>query len=212
MDTDKIYSVEAKRTISTSKQNQNADQRLASLQHSLRTQAEDERMDNFVSFIYTAEMISNFVDKELSKIGLNRTQMGILCTVVLCGGTITPTELSVNILRSKHATSRALDSLEKPGYISSEKTELKSRIKADRRLRNVSITAKGLEVVEKSMPVNMKMAVSIMDCLKNKEAGAFKNTLSRLRQQMFTLENPGDSKPDLTPTVIPPVVLKYKKP
>ena len=163
--------------------------RMDSLNKRLRVQAKNIRIDNFFSFLYTADMVFNYIDNELRQTGLNRTQMAILSMLVLNGGTMTPTELSSKILRSKHATTKAVDSLEKLGLTKSEKTNLNSKVRGDRRLRKVSITEKGLELLETSMPARHRFGSSLMCCLDRQEANTFKTTLSRLRKHIADLEN-----------------------
>ena len=163
--------------------------RVDSLNKRLRVQAKNIRIDNFFSFLYTADMVFTYIDNELRQAGLNRTQMAILNMLVLHGGTMTPTELSRRVLRSKHATTKAVDSLEKLDLTKSEKANLKSKVKGDRRLRMVSITEKGLELLETSMPAQHRIGSSLMCCLNVNEANTFKAILSRLRKHIAALEN-----------------------
>ena len=99
--------------------------RVDSLNKRLRIQAKNIRMDNFFSFLYTADMVFTYIDNELREAGLNRTQMAILNMLVLHGGTMTPTELSKRVLRSKHSTTKAIDGLEKLELTRSEKNLLR---------------------------------------------------------------------------------------
>lgn len=170
------------------------DSKVSSLGKRLRVQAKNIRIDNFFSFLYTADMVFNYIDNELRQAGLNRTQMAILNMLVLNGGTMIPTELSSRILRSKHATTKAIDSLEKLGLTKSVKANLNSKAKGDRRLRRVSITEKGIELLETSMPARHRFGTSLMCCLDKKEANTFKTILSRLRTHILELENSANHK------------------
>jgi len=156
-------------------------QRLDSLARRLRVQANDLKFDNFLSFIYTFEIVNKYLDNELKKCGLNRTQMNILHILIARGGTLTPTELSRRITRSKHATTRAVDSLETLGLTRSAGT------RSDRRLRRVTITEKGLDLVEQTMSLRHKIGSQAMQCLNQDEAEAFQTILKRFRKHVLQL-------------------------
>jgi len=156
-------------------------QRLDSLAKRLRVQANDLRFDNFLSFIYTFEIVNKYLDNELRKFGLNRTQMNILHILIARGGTLTPTELSRRITRSKHATTRAVDSLEMLGLTRSART------RRDRRLRKVTITEKGLDLVEQTMSLRHNIGSQAMQCLNQEEAEAFQTILRRFRKHVLQL-------------------------
>jgi len=156
-------------------------ERLDSLAKRLRIQANDLKFDNFLSFIYTFEIVNKYLDNELSKSGLNRTQMNVLHILIARGGMLIPTELSRRIIRSKHATTKVIDSLEKLGLVRSSAT------KRDRRLRKVSITEKGLDLVEQTMSIRHDIGSRVMKCLSQEEAMAFQSILKRFRKHIIEL-------------------------
>jgi len=110
---------------------------MESLANDIRVQANDLRVDNFLSFVYAADIVNRYLDTELRRVHLNRTQMNILHTLVTHEGMLTPTELGRRVFRSDHAITRAVDGLEKEGLARREGTA------NDRRLRKVVITRKG---------------------------------------------------------------------
>jgi len=156
-------------------------ERLNSLAKRLRVQANDLRFDNFLSFIYTSEIVNKYLDTELKKFGLNRTQMSILHILIVRGGTLTPTDLSHRITRSKHATTKAVDSLENLGLTKSARTKL------DRRLRRVTITEKGLDQVEQTMSLRRTIGSQAMQFLDQENAEAFQAILRRFREHVIQL-------------------------
>ena len=155
--------------------------RIKYLANDIRAQANDLRFDNFLSFIYTAEIVNKYVDSVLRKHGAKRTWMSILHILITHGGTMTPTELSGRALRSKHAITRATDSLEQRGLVRRE------GIGEDRRVRKVAITAKGLDVVKKTMADRRELGLRAMSCLGKEETQTFSATLKRLRKHMLSL-------------------------
>ena len=94
---------------------------------------------------------------------------------------MTPTGLSGRALRSKHAITRAIDSLEQQGLVRRE------GIGEDRRVRKVAITAKGLDVVKKTMADRRELGLRAMSCLGKEETQTFSATLKRLRKHMLSL-------------------------
>jgi MarR family 2-MHQ and catechol resistance regulon transcriptional repressor len=156
-------------------------ERLDLLAKRLRVQANDLKFDNFLSFIYTSEIVNRYLDNELKKFGINRTQMGILHILIARGGILTPTELSRRITRSKHATTKSIDSLEVLGLTKSART------RSDRRLRKVTITEKGLDLVEQTMSLRHKIGSQAMQFLNDKEAEKFQNILRRFRKHVIEL-------------------------
>ena len=107
--------------------------------------------------------------------------MSILHILIVRGGTLTPTELSRRITRSKHATTRAVDSLEMLGLTRSTRT------RRDRRLRRVTITEEGLDLVERTMSLRHKIGSQAMQCLNQEEAEAFQTILRRFRKHVIEL-------------------------
>jgi DNA-binding MarR family transcriptional regulator len=162
--------------------------RLDDLNIRVRAQEKDIAMDNFLFLINTCDMILNYLDYELRKLGLNRTQIGILTSLVLGDGTMMPTQLSRFVLRSKYATIKAIDSLEKLKLIKSERSKLSSKIKSDRRLRKVTITEKGLEILESTMANRRQLGSKVMGDLDDKELGELKSILSHIRNNLLALK------------------------
>jgi len=154
---------------------------IKSLANEIRAQGDDLRVGNFLSFIYTSDIVNRYLDTTLRKYGVNRTWMNILHTLITHDGTMTPTELSRRVFRSKHAITRAVDSLEQEGLVGRE------GIGKDRRVRKVTITEEGLDVVKKTMPNGRDLSSRAMSCLSKDEAQAFSATLRRLRKHILSL-------------------------
>ena len=148
------------------------------LAREIKAGANDMRNDNFLSLIYTSEIVNKVMNSQLHKEGINWTRIGILSHLVTNGGTLTPTELSRRVLRSKHAITGAIDRLEQEGLVKREGTD------TDRRVRKVTITRKGLNVLKKKIPVGRDFGLKAMSCLDEKEAQALSQILKRLRKHM----------------------------
>jgi DNA-binding MarR family transcriptional regulator len=165
----------------------NAKRKIGLLRKRIISARNELEIGNFFDFLVTAEMVFKYFDDELQVYSLNQTQLYILLELVVLGGTATPTELSNQMLRSKFAITKAVDSLQKAGLTKSEKTELDSKIKADRRLRKVSLTEKGLETVRNVISLNRQVASSVMGRFNSEEARQFKSCVNLLKQNMQQL-------------------------
>ena len=155
--------------------------RIGDLASDLREQARDLKVSNFLWFIYTSDVVNRYLDRELRKSGFNRTLMNILHNLVTHDGTLTPTELGRRVFRSDHAITRAIDTLEKEGLVKREGSS------KDRRLRKVTITGKGLNLVKKGMPTRQVITSQAMSCFDREESEAFNTLLNRLRKHVFKL-------------------------
>ncbi len=163
--------------------------RLDILNTRLRAQVNDIAMDNFLQFLHTADMVFNYLDSELREVGLNRTQVSILVSLAVNGGTMLPTQLSQIVLRSKYATIKAIDGLEKLGMVTSERASLRSKVKTDRRLRKVTITEKGIEFLENTMENRHRIGSDVMGGMNKKELALLKPVLSQIRENLSALED-----------------------
>ena len=89
---------------------------LQTMADEIREQAAQLRVLTFLSFVYTADVINRYLDITLAKYPVGRTGFSVLHSLVLHGGTMTPTKLSERIFRSKHAITRVVDKLEELGF------------------------------------------------------------------------------------------------
>ena len=147
----------------------------------IKAQANDLRFDSLVSFAYTADIINRFLDIELFKYGGKRTYFNILHSLVINDGIMTPTELSRKVFRSKHAITRAIDSLERRGLV------IREGIGSDRRTRRVTITKKGLDAVNQAMPYRQDASKRCMSCLEEQQVEGALQPPRRLRNHVLGL-------------------------
>jgi DNA-binding MarR family transcriptional regulator len=155
----------------------------------IASQKHDTSTSNFITFIIISDLVLDNLESELQKINLNRTQFGILVSLVENGGTAIPSLLSDKVRRSKYAITMAVDSLEKAGLTKSKKTELDSEIKSDRRLRKVSITEKGLDALKNALSLNRQIANTMMQSFNKEEELQFKTSLDSLLDNLHKVLN-----------------------
>ncbi len=159
----------------------NFTEKIEDLANEIREQVNRLSVDNFITFLHTADIMERYVDNEMQKVGINRTHLSLLNHLIVLGGKATPTELSKRVYRSKHAITRAVDTLEKEGLV------IREGIGEDRRNRRVAITVKGLNFVKRMVPVREEIGSRIMSPLNETEAKQFSATLKRLRRHMVNL-------------------------
>ena len=159
----------------------NFQDKIEDLANEIREQVNRLSVDNFITFLHTADIVERYVDIEMQKVGINRTHLSLLNHLIVLGGRATPTELSKRVFRSKHAITRAIDTLEEEGLVKRE------GIGEDRRNRKVAITTKGLNFVRRMVPVREEVGSRIMAPLNDAEAKQLSSILKRLRRHMVSL-------------------------
>jgi DNA-binding MarR family transcriptional regulator len=107
----------------------------------IRTQARSVKMGAFLDYLYTSDIINKYLSMVLFEEKVTRAGYNILHHLVLNGGTMLPSQISVKAFRSKYAITRAIDTLEKQGFVE------RQPLGKDRRTRRISITMKGLEII-----------------------------------------------------------------
>lgn len=161
---------------------------ISSLAEDLRTQASDLKDNAFASLIYTADIVNRYLAVEMAKYGARRTKYNILHTLITHGGSMTPTEMSRRVFRSKHTITRAVDSLEAEGLVR------RKPIGGDRRVREVRITRKGLDAVIESVPYRRGICDTALSCLSKKQIEELRVILKQLRHHILSQINRSTSQ------------------
>ena len=159
-----------------------SDHELQSMADEIREQAAQLRILTFLSFIYTADVVNRYLDIELARYPVGRTGFSVLHSLVLHGGTMTPTKLSDRIFRSKHAVTRVVDKLEKLGFVK------RGNIGSDRRVRKVSITKEGLAFVKESQAAGQQRVGHILlHPLDQKQIETLRTNMKQIREHALKL-------------------------
>jgi DNA-binding MarR family transcriptional regulator len=155
---------------------------LQSIADEIREQAAQLRVLTFLSFVYTADVVNRYLDIELARYPVGRTGFSVLHNLVLHGGTMTPTDLSKRLFRSKHAVTRVVDNLEKLGFVK------RDAIGRDRRVRKVSITKEGLAFVKESQAVGQqRMGHMLFSPLDQRQIEDMGTMLRQIREHVLNL-------------------------
>jgi len=134
--------------------------------------------DVFYSIIATADIANMYIDNEIRKYGYHRTRFNIMYTLITHGGSMTPTEISKKIYRSKQTITAVVDGLEGDGLVRSRP------VAGDRRIRMITITSKALDVVRETLPHRLQISHNAISCLKAEEVEQLNITLKKFRKHL----------------------------
>jgi len=142
----------------------------------------DLSMSNLTSFSLTADVINRYLDAKLVEFApISRTGYHILRILTTNGGSMNQTKLSKIVYRTKHTITSSVDSLEKHGWVKRES------VRGDRRVNNVTITIKGLDLIKNSTEERVEVAFVAMSCLGEREQRQLRLIIPKLRKHIMNL-------------------------
>lgn len=131
-------------------------------------------------FLDTSDMIDKYIVQDLRDQPITFAAFNVLHLLILNKGTLMPTEISNKTWRSKHAVTKIIDTL--------EKLELVKRLEiegCDRRVRKVTITKKGLDLVNNfSVHSSARISHQVLRSLDEQELQVFTSILKRLKKDV----------------------------
>jgi len=134
------------------------------------------------SFASTADVIDTYLDIYFNQyIPLNRTGFQMLQLLIGNGGSMIQTELSRRIFRSRYTITKTVDILEENGWVE------RRPIEGDRRVNNVTITTKGLDLIKGTMDGMLGMSQMAVSCLSDKEKKELRVINKKLREHVREL-------------------------
>ena len=155
---------------------------IESMAKEIRAQAQNMKVDTFLSYLYTADIINRYLYMVLGDEQVSRAGFTILHFLILNDGSLLPTEISKKALRSKYSVTRAIDTLEKQKFVK------RLPIGEDRRNRRVIITRKGLEIVRNAtIDSRERFSHDIFHFLGEEKLEELNSTLKLLRKHVLQL-------------------------
>lgn len=155
--------------------------KISFLSHAIVSLSDDLRANTLFSIISTADVILEFERIELKHSESSRTRFRILNALITHKGSLTLTEISKRVFRSKYSTTRVIDKLVKEGLATRE------AIDGDRRAKNITITRKGIEFIEETMPNRQKMTDEVMSCLTRSQMVSLMGLLKKLKKHLLDI-------------------------
>jgi DNA-binding MarR family transcriptional regulator len=144
------------------------------------------RFDSLILLMYAAEAVNRYLEAHMKKHGQDQTRLNILYLLVAAGGSMTPTNISKRVYRSKHAITRALDILEKDDLVKRKPSG------NDRRSLNIVITEEGINLVKRTLP-DLQRASSVATSCLTKEQIEQLGSLSRKLRKWLWSSIPGEA-------------------
>jgi DNA-binding MarR family transcriptional regulator len=135
----------------------------------------------------TFDIIDNYVRLSLQDEEVSRAGKSILHILICNGGSMTATEISRHVWRSKYATVRVIDTLERDGCV----TRKQPGNSGDRRKKMVAITEKGVELFEKTFQITMEeLCPQILGGLKEEQIAECYRILEQIGNHTYELVKP----------------------
>ena len=156
-----------------------SNQMMESLSNKITEQAKFFTHNAFLSFVYTSDVLNRYLELQMKKHGANPIRYSILNVLITHKGRMKPTDLSKRLFRSKTTVTRVIDGLEKEGLV------IREPIGKDRRTRQVAVTPKGLELIEKTMPARNNITNIAMSCFNKKQINALDAMLKVFRKHLL---------------------------
>jgi DNA-binding MarR family transcriptional regulator len=109
----------------------------------LISQHAEKKTDTFLKFLAVLDIFTRYLDLQYTSKHATRSGFNVLNTLVLFGGSMSPTEISKKINRSKNATCHVVSTLESRGLVTTVPSD------GDKRSIDVHITNKGIALTRK---------------------------------------------------------------
>jgi DNA-binding MarR family transcriptional regulator len=153
--------------------------KIDSLSQEIMSLSDNLRANALVSIISTAEVVLEFERIEIKQSESSRTRFRILNALITHKGSLTLTDISKRVFRSKYSTTRVIDKLVREGLVTRE------TIDGDRRAKNIVITKKGIEFIEETMPNRQKITDEVMSCLTKNQMVSLMGLLKKLKKHLL---------------------------
>jgi DNA-binding MarR family transcriptional regulator len=154
---------------------------LDTLAREIRLFSGEMRHDTWLSIITTADAVNRYLIIKLRRARSHSTRYGILNALVTHEQSMTPTALSKAVFRSKYNVSRVVDKLERDGLVE------KHSLSADRRVRKIDITPRGVNFIRETIPERRKIGEEVTSVLSRDEIATLRDILKRLRRHLNNL-------------------------
>jgi len=137
-------------------------------------------------FMKLTHVMHAYISLKFNGYGINRTQRRIIYNILSHKKPMTPTEISKMIPLTIDTINKSIDNLDKMGLTRSY------RSRKDRRVRRVTLTEKGLEMIEKSLPLRHETLSQVMSCFSKGQIKTLSGYIQRLLDQISRLMEQAD--------------------
>jgi len=138
----------------------------------------------------TFDILDNYIRLSLQDEEISRAGKSILHILIENEGSMTATEISKHAWRSKYATVRVIDTLERDGYV----TRTQTTNSGDRRKKIITITKKGVALFEKTFKITMeRLCYQVLEGLTEKQIAECYRILEHIGSHTYDLVKPFDT-------------------
>ena len=137
------------------------------------------RVNTFFWLLFVCDAVERYLTTQMQESTTSRTGFNILNIMVSHGGTMRPSDISLLVFRSKHTITRAIDALEKAGLVEREP------LGEDRRVRKVTITRKGLDLISRTLPSMRQVSDIATSCLDKQHVVQLNGILKRIGKDLL---------------------------
>ncbi len=136
---------------------------------------------NFWLCVCFADTLNRYLEITMKKDDISPLHNIAMYYLVRSGGSLTPTQLSEAMFRSKHSVTKIMDNLEKEDFI------VRDFSSHDRRVTVIQVTEAGLEYVKKNQHKGENRAKQVMDCLNEADQKTLTGLAGKLNDRMTEL-------------------------
>ena len=147
------------------------------------------RMSALLSLIRFNDALTRYLGVQFMRHGSSSMRIMLMNALFLNGGSMSPTELSKRIFRTRHSITSLVDTLERQGLVRRE-ANLK-----DRRSINVTLTPEGKRLFERMVPGGYDISQKALSCLDDDEIVILKTLLRRVREHLLDQIASSQTKP-----------------
>ena len=140
--------------------------------------ADQPRISAFLTLVRFYDVLRKFMTIEYRKHGSSSMRIMVMSTLYFNGGSMSPTELSKRISRTRHSITSMVDTLERRGLVQREPNS------KDRRSINITLTLEGRQLFERMEPVGDEIRQRALACLSDDEIVMLMTLLERIREHL----------------------------
>jgi DNA-binding MarR family transcriptional regulator len=146
----------------------------------INVEHEDPLLSTFILFIQTAQTVLKYTDAYLyKKMRLSVSKIIVLQALAKASEGMIPTELAWWTSTERHNITTLINRMKREGLVTAE------RKSSNKKFVNITLTDKGREVYNQSMPVAREVFSQVMSSITEGDAALLKEKLTILRQNAY---------------------------
>ena len=148
----------------------------------IRVDHDDAVLRTFILFVQTAREVLKYTDTHLyRKAHLSTIKLVVLRVLASNAGVMTPSEIAKWTQTERHNITTLIQRMSRDGPVTIERNS------SDKRFVNITLTDKGREVLDQTMPVAREVVDQIMSSISEDDATLIDKQLRVLRQNAFDI-------------------------